>query len=161
MGDSRLYCGGNRYPNFQSSRKAVPVGGGDEDTGLILGLGSVGEDDWIFPVRVRHERPWRQTRSEADACRTRPASCVCSLGSQTRPHNGKGLVIGLIFCCCHLNNFYTQTSKNSSAALGTISAWPRTNTETESVPVEDIYSQYRFKTLPPERLRCLWEGGPM
>lgn len=38
------------------------------------------------------------------------------------------------------------TSHSSSAALVTMSAWPRTHTGAESVPVEDIHSQCRFKT---------------
>lgn len=33
LGESRLSCGGNRWPNFQPPKKKVPVGTGDEDTG--------------------------------------------------------------------------------------------------------------------------------
>lgn len=38
------------------------------------------------------------------------------------------------------------TPHSSSAALVTMSAWPRTRTGAESVLVEDIHSQCRFKT---------------
>lgn len=51
------------------------------------------------------------------------------------------------------------TSCHPTAALVTISAWPRTNTKTESMAVGDIHSQCRFKPLPPDLPRCHWKVG--
>lgn len=52
-------------------------------------------------------------------------------GCHTGPHIQEGLMIGFTLWGRHvesLNNFCTKTSRNSSTALATISAWPGTDT---------------------------------